>query len=537
MASQRNYGVLVLHMMFFLVVSHYCHAQGLKSNFYKKTCPGMESVVQKTTARLISKAPTLAAPLLRMHFHDCFVRGCDGSVLLNSTSNNQAEKDAIPNLSLRGFQVIDAVKSEVEKKCPGVVSCADILALVARDAVTMLNGPFWKVPLGRRDGRVSNMLEALNDLPPPFGNISTLTTMFASKGLNKKDLVVLSGGHTIGTSHCPPFTDRLYNFTGRGDTDPTMDPNYVATLKKKCRPGDSTTLVEINPGSFKTFDGKYFTDVAKRRGLFQSDAALLNDKQTRRYVVRQVATGGATFFKDFAKSMVKMGKIGVLTGKNEASRSLMHAAKAALEVACPGVVSCADILALVARDAVTMINGPYWAVPLGRRDGVVSLSSEALNGLPAPFANISDLKSTFGALGLSVKDLAVLSGGHTIGISHCPPFSDRLYNFTGDGDTDPSMDQAYIQQLKAKCLPADVTTTVEMDPGSYFTAVSARKGLFQSDAALLNDAETKAYVQQQTNSATSTFLKDFAASMVKMGQIGVLTGNAGEIRKNCALIN
>lgn len=59
--------------------------------------------------------------------------------------------------------------------------------------MSQLNGPFWKVPLGRRDGRVSNMLEALNDLPPPFGNISTLTTMFASKGLNKKDLVVLSG--------------------------------------------------------------------------------------------------------------------------------------------------------------------------------------------------------------------------------------------------------------------------------------------------------------------------------------------------------
>lgn len=62
-------------------------------------------------------------------------QGCDGSVLLNSTKNNQAEKDAGPNLSLRGFQFIDTVKSAVEKRCPGVVSCADILALVARDAV------------------------------------------------------------------------------------------------------------------------------------------------------------------------------------------------------------------------------------------------------------------------------------------------------------------------------------------------------------------------------------------------------------------
>jgi peroxidase len=60
-------------------------------------------------------------------------------VLLSSTKNNQAEKDAIPNKTLRGFNVIDAVKSALEKKCPGVVSCADILALVARDAVLMVS--------------------------------------------------------------------------------------------------------------------------------------------------------------------------------------------------------------------------------------------------------------------------------------------------------------------------------------------------------------------------------------------------------------
>lgn len=69
------------------------------------------------------------------------MQGCDGSVLLNSTRNNQAEKTAFPNLSLRGFQVVDAAKSALEKTCPGVVSCADILALVARDAVSLVR--YW----------------------------------------------------------------------------------------------------------------------------------------------------------------------------------------------------------------------------------------------------------------------------------------------------------------------------------------------------------------------------------------------------------
>ncbi|KAF8369456.1 hypothetical protein HHK36_032526 [Tetracentron sinense] len=240
--------------------------------------------------------------------------GCEGSVLLNSTKNNQAEKVAFPNLSLRGFQVIDGVKSAVEKVCPGVVSCADILALVARDAVLMIKGPFWEVPTGRRDGRVSSANEALTNLPPPFANITQLKTMFLGKGLSVKDLVVLSGGHTIGNSHCDSFSNRIYNFTGKGDTDPKLDSKYIVNLKSKCKPGDVSTTVEMDPGSFKTFDEDYYTLVAKRRGLLESDAALLDDSETKAYVKLQMATYGSTFLKDFSESMVNMGKMQVLTG-------------------------------------------------------------------------------------------------------------------------------------------------------------------------------------------------------------------------------
>ncbi|KAL8474377.1 hypothetical protein ACS0TY_031009 [Phlomoides rotata] len=291
------------------------NAQSLSTSFYKKTCPKLEEIVSETTAKFISRAPSLAPALLRMHFHDCFVRGCDGSVLINSTRNNSAEMDSIPNQSLRGFQVIDTVKTAVEKECPGRVSCADILALVARDAVSQIKGPFWKVPLGRRDGNVSISIEALNNLPPPFFNSTQLIASFAAKGLNTKDLVVLSGAHTIGISHCSSFTNRLYNFSGRGDQDPALDSEYAANLKaRKCRSINSTTKVEMDPGSFKTFDLSYYKLVLKRRGLFQSDAALLTDSRTTSFITQLVGGSLQNFYKEFTASMEKMNLIEPKTG-------------------------------------------------------------------------------------------------------------------------------------------------------------------------------------------------------------------------------
>uniref|UniRef100_A0ACD5UG04 Uncharacterized protein n=1 Tax=Avena sativa TaxID=4498 RepID=A0ACD5UG04_AVESA len=297
-----------------------CNPPELKVGFYQYTCPYVEVIIRDEMTKIISHVPSLAGPLLRMHFHDCFVNGCDASILLDSLPGLPSEKESIPNLSLRGFGTIDLVKAKLEQACPGVVSCADILALVARDVVLLTHGPFWDVPTGRRDGMRSVKDDALNNLPPPFLDATrNLYQFFIPKGLDAKDQVVLLGGHTLGTSHCSSFSDRLYNFSGTLMPDPSLDRQYVPRLKTKCAQGDTRTLVEMDPGSFRTFDTSYYRVIAKGRALFTSDETLMLDPFTRDYVLRQAAVAAdgrypAEFFGDFAASMVKMGSVQVLTG-------------------------------------------------------------------------------------------------------------------------------------------------------------------------------------------------------------------------------
>ncbi|KAJ6383305.1 hypothetical protein OIU78_026730 [Salix suchowensis] len=114
----------------------------LTPDFYDKVCPQALPIIRQITKLAILREPRMGASLLRLHFHDCFVNGCDGSVLLDDTANFTGEKTALPNLnSLRGFEVVDEIKSAVNRACyANVVSCADILAVAARDSVNLVIG-------------------------------------------------------------------------------------------------------------------------------------------------------------------------------------------------------------------------------------------------------------------------------------------------------------------------------------------------------------------------------------------------------------
>uniref|UniRef100_A0ACD5WPP6 Uncharacterized protein n=1 Tax=Avena sativa TaxID=4498 RepID=A0ACD5WPP6_AVESA len=289
---------------------------GLQVGYYERSCPQAEKIIMEAVRSATSKNPGIGAGIIRMHFHDCFVQGCDASVLLDPTPGNpQPEKLSPPNFpSLRGFEVIDIAKEALEKVCPGRVSCADIIAFAARDASFFLSrGRInFQMPGGRLDGRVSLSSEAFNFLPPPFFNLSQLIASFKAKNLDEDDLVVLSGAHSIGVSHCSSFTGPL------APNPPAMDPAFATKVLSKCplSPNiSSDPMVMQDIVTPDLLDNRYYTNVLKHNVLFASDAALSSSQQTSTKVLENAFMPNRWETK-FAKAMVKMAAIELKTAAN-----------------------------------------------------------------------------------------------------------------------------------------------------------------------------------------------------------------------------
>ncbi|KAL6003004.1 NAD(+) salvage pathway protein [Asimina triloba] len=299
---------------FFLLFCFFVFASAdLSATFYSSSCPKALYTVKTAVKAAVAKEKRMGASLLRLHFHDCFVNGCDASVLLDDTSDLKGEKTAGPNdNSLRGFEVIDTVKSQLESICPNVVSCADILAIAARDAVGALGGPTWSVLLGRRDSTTASLSAANSDIPDPTSSLSDLISAFSKKGLSVQDMVALSGAHTIGQARCTSFRARIYNDSS------IIDADFAASLKSNC-PGSSgsgdSTLSPLDATSSTVFDAGYHKNLILEKGLLHSDQQLFSggsaDSQVETY-----AASLSTFFSHFATSMVKMGNISPLTGSD-----------------------------------------------------------------------------------------------------------------------------------------------------------------------------------------------------------------------------
>ncbi|KAM3235170.1 lignin-forming anionic peroxidase-like [Capsicum annuum] len=183
-----------------------------------------------------------------------------------SSSNNYfaaivaREKTALLNLgSVRGYVIIKDAKRELEKTCPKIVSCAHILAVVVRDASTFVGGPSWTVKLGRRDSTTVSHALAETDFPGPFDPLGRLISGFAKKGLSTRDMVALSGAHSIGQAQCFLFRNKIYS----NATD--IDVGFASSRRRQCpRKDQNGNLAPLDLVTPNQLDNNYFKNLRQR---------------------------------------------------------------------------------------------------------------------------------------------------------------------------------------------------------------------------------------------------------------------------------
>ncbi|XP_019226938.1 PREDICTED: putative Peroxidase 48 isoform X2 [Nicotiana attenuata] len=323
-------------------------ATPIKYNYYEEQCErDVEEMVWSTMHRIVAMQHNAPAQLLRLLFHDCFIGGCDASVLLADNSKNETiEREAIPNRTLKGFNFIDMIKDEIEEACPEVVSCSDILVLATRDGIVLAGGPYYPVLTGRRDSKESFFDEAMAEIPRPNGNISETLRLFSLRGFDERETVALLGGHNIGKIGCEFIRPRLSNFMGTGFPDPTIPFDFLEELKRKCPENNNTinnmfseriarSLSESamsysqRLSAFSSvgasFDNHYYKTLMRGRGLLFADQQLMANEKTAAVVIDYALDDGTMFRTEFAHAMAKLSDFGVLTGsKGEVRCSCSH---------------------------------------------------------------------------------------------------------------------------------------------------------------------------------------------------------------------
>ncbi|RDY01093.1 Peroxidase 11, partial [Mucuna pruriens] len=310
----KSFLLVVLIFCFLGATRLYASDPPLTLDYYASTCPTVFNTVRKEMECAVLSDPRNAAMIVRLHFHDCFVQGCDGSVLLDDTITLKGEKKAATNIhSLKGLEIVDKIKNIVESDCPGIVSCADILTIAARDAVILVGGPYWDVPVGRKDSVTANFDLANTNLPTPDESLLSIIAKFLYQGLSVTDMVALAGAHTIGMAQCKNFRSRIYGDLESSSVKNPISESHLSNLRSVCPAigGGDNNITAMDYMTPNLFDNSFYQLLLNGEGLLNSDQEMYSSVfgiQTRE-LVKNYAADPLAFFQQFSESMVKMGNI------------------------------------------------------------------------------------------------------------------------------------------------------------------------------------------------------------------------------------
>ncbi|KAG6783748.1 hypothetical protein POTOM_009420 [Populus tomentosa] len=290
-------------------------SSGLFPGFYQYSCPQANDIVMSVLRKAIAKDSRMAASLLRLHFHDCFVQVIH--LVLYFSSSSLHFIFVLRIICNHFFELIASYGLEQTYKQRHLLTHF----FANKKPVGVLiqsGGPNWELPLGRRDSKTASLSGSNNNIPAPNSTIQNLISLFKRQGLSDIDLVALSGGHTIGVARCVTFKQRLYNQNGNNQPDHTIEKNYFLDLKSVCpKSGGDSNISPLDLASPAKFDNTYFKLLLKGKGLLTSDEVLYTGEVGKTIqLVKRYAEDEGRFFEHFAKSMVNMGNISPLTGFN-----------------------------------------------------------------------------------------------------------------------------------------------------------------------------------------------------------------------------
>ncbi|MBA0755577.1 hypothetical protein Gogos_020035 [Gossypium gossypioides] len=216
--------------------------------------------------------------------------------------------------------------------------------------------------------------------------------------------------------------------------------------------------------------------------------------------------------------------------------------KDALEQECPRTVSCADIVSLSARDGIVLLGGPRIEMKTGRKDSKRSYLSEVENTIPNHNDSMELVLSRFQSIGIDTKEIVALLGAHSVGRVHCVNLVHRLYP-----TVDPTLDPDYAEYLKGRCPTPDPDpeavlysrndreTPMILD-NMYYKNLLKHKGLLVIDQQLTSDPTTSPFVEKMA-ADNGYFHDQFARAVLLLSENNPLTGDEGEVRKDCRYVN
>ncbi|KAK6146984.1 hypothetical protein DH2020_017896 [Rehmannia glutinosa] len=285
----------------------------LQLNYYSKSCPRAEEIIKEQVIKLYHKHGNTAVSWIRNLFHDCIVKSCDASLLLETTNGIKSEQTSSRSFGMRNFKYVNTIKDALERECPMTVSCADIVALSAREGAVMLGGPHIELKTGRRDSKESYVAEVENSIPNHNDSMSLVLSTFQSIGIDTEGTVALLGAHSVGRVHCTNIVQRLYP-----TVDPSLDPNYAEYLKGRCpSPYPDPNAVEYARNDRETpmvLDNMYYKNILGHKGLLLVDQQLVSDPSTYPFVVKMAADNGY-FHDQFSRAVVILSENNPLTGE------------------------------------------------------------------------------------------------------------------------------------------------------------------------------------------------------------------------------